>query len=134
LALKICAEAPPVPSRLGPVSPGFDAWFARATAREPSQRFQSAREAADELRRACDVTGIVPGFGAETGAHTGPVQTATTSGLARSSADAATSGATTTPFPVWALVGGLGFMGALAAGAGWFFLVREPAVTPDAAS
>jgi hypothetical protein len=33
------------------VLPGFDAWFARACARELGERFQSARELATELRR-----------------------------------------------------------------------------------
>ncbi len=32
--LAICAREMPVPSRLGPVPPGFDGWFARACARD----------------------------------------------------------------------------------------------------
>jgi eukaryotic-like serine/threonine-protein kinase len=55
LALAICAEPMPRPSQLGPTPAGFDAWFERAVAREPAQRFQSARELAGELRRACGV-------------------------------------------------------------------------------
>lgn len=51
LVLSICTRPMPVPSELGPVLPGFDGWFARACAREPERRFQSAREAAAELRR-----------------------------------------------------------------------------------
>jgi hypothetical protein len=134
LALKICAEAPPVPSRLGPVSPEFDAWFARATARDPAARFSSAREAADELRRACSVEGAVRPVGAEATRAPGQVQTASTAGLARSSADAMTSGPTVAPFPVWALVGGLLSFAAVAAGAAWFFLGRSSDVAPDAPS
>jgi eukaryotic-like serine/threonine-protein kinase len=53
LLLAICARELPVPSRLGPVPAGFDAWFARACARDVKQRFSSAREAAQELRAVC---------------------------------------------------------------------------------
>jgi hypothetical protein len=42
-----------VPSEHGHVPAGFDAWFARACARNPEQRFQSAAEAAAELSRLC---------------------------------------------------------------------------------
>jgi serine/threonine-protein kinase len=54
MALKICVELPLPPSDLGPVPSGFDAWFARATARDMNARFQSARELADALRLVCD--------------------------------------------------------------------------------
>ena len=50
--VQICAKPISVPSELGPVPPGFDAWFLRATARDPSQRFQSAKEQAEALRAA----------------------------------------------------------------------------------
>jgi eukaryotic-like serine/threonine-protein kinase len=53
LLLAICAREMPVPSRLGPVPPGFDAWFARACARDVSQRYPSAKQAAQELRSVC---------------------------------------------------------------------------------
>jgi serine/threonine protein kinase len=55
LVLYICSRPLPVPSQHGAVPEGFDAWFARACARDPAQRFQSAREAAAELRRLTDV-------------------------------------------------------------------------------
>lgn len=54
LVVAICARALPVPSALGRVPRSFDAWFARACARSPRERFGSAREAARELRRALD--------------------------------------------------------------------------------
>jgi serine/threonine protein kinase len=54
LVLSICARPLPVPSERGPVPAGFDAWFFRACARDPAERFQSAREAAAELRRLSD--------------------------------------------------------------------------------
>lgn len=45
---------PPIPSVVNPdVPPSFDAWFARACAREPSVRFQSAAEMAAALTAAC---------------------------------------------------------------------------------
>jgi eukaryotic-like serine/threonine-protein kinase len=54
LVLSICSRPLPIPSEQGPVPGGFDAWFARACARDPGQRFSSAREAASELRRLTD--------------------------------------------------------------------------------
>lgn len=50
LVLSICVRPIPIPSEIGPVPVGFDEWFARATAREPEARFQSARELAETLR------------------------------------------------------------------------------------
>lgn len=55
LLLAICSRSLPVPSEQGPVPRGFDDWFARACARAPEQRFQSAREAAQELRRVLEL-------------------------------------------------------------------------------
>ena len=57
LVLEICSRPLPVPSQLGAVPAGFDAWFAKACAREPAARFASAREAATELRRICQARG-----------------------------------------------------------------------------
>jgi eukaryotic-like serine/threonine-protein kinase len=50
----ICGKPPPVPSSAGPVPAGFDAWFAHACAREPADRFSSAKQMADELARVCE--------------------------------------------------------------------------------
>jgi serine/threonine-protein kinase len=50
LMLSIARGPMPVPSAVSDVPPGFDAWFARAAARDPAQRFQSAREMAERLR------------------------------------------------------------------------------------
>lgn len=53
LLVKICTGDPPVPSSLRPeLGPEVDAWVRRALAREPEQRFQSAREMADALSAA----------------------------------------------------------------------------------
>ena len=48
--VKICRDPVPVPSHVGPVPVGFDAWFAQAMQRDPDERFQSARELAQALR------------------------------------------------------------------------------------
>ena len=46
-----------MPSQVGRVPAAFDAWFARATARDPAARFQSAKELAEALRAAIDPDG-----------------------------------------------------------------------------
>jgi eukaryotic-like serine/threonine-protein kinase len=50
LVLQICIRDIPVPSESSSVPVGFDAWFARAVARDPEVRFQSARELSEALR------------------------------------------------------------------------------------
>jgi eukaryotic-like serine/threonine-protein kinase len=50
ILLKICMHPLPIPSQVGPVPPGFDAWFTRACCREVGQRFQTAKELAEALR------------------------------------------------------------------------------------
>ena len=50
LLILICTEDVPTPSEVGPVPEGFDAWFIKACARKPENRFQSAKEMADALR------------------------------------------------------------------------------------
>lgn len=50
LIVQICARPLPVPSAVAPVPDGFDAWFARACAREPSERFPTSKELAESLR------------------------------------------------------------------------------------
>ena len=50
IILKICVGPLPVPSQVAPdLTPEIDAYFERALAREPAERFQSAREMATEL-------------------------------------------------------------------------------------
>lgn len=49
LVLAICSRPLPVPSEIGPVPAGFDAWFRRACARDPAARFASARQAANDF-------------------------------------------------------------------------------------
>jgi serine/threonine protein kinase len=56
LLLKIMIKPLPVPSRFAPVPSGFDAWWARAASRDPDARFQSAKELADALLVALDIS------------------------------------------------------------------------------
>jgi serine/threonine-protein kinase len=58
LAIRIHSGPIPVPSRVDPyVPPAFDAWFARACARDLSVRFGSAREMADALAQVAAYVG-----------------------------------------------------------------------------
>ncbi len=49
LVMQICSDPVPVPSSIAKVPPGFDAWFGRATQRDPASRFPTVRELADVL-------------------------------------------------------------------------------------
>ncbi|MDI3289408.1 serine/threonine-protein kinase [Polyangium sp. 15x6] len=52
LLIKISVSEPPVPSKVWKgVPPQFDTWFAKACDKDPSKRFQSARELAEALAR-----------------------------------------------------------------------------------
>jgi serine/threonine-protein kinase len=61
---RICVEPLPKASEVCPgVPPGFDAWFARACARDPEARFKSAGELAAALSAAChDAQGAPSGI------------------------------------------------------------------------
>jgi eukaryotic-like serine/threonine-protein kinase len=59
MVLKICTEPIRTPSIFGGVPAGFDQWFQRSVMRDPSQRFQSARELADELKRICEEGALI---------------------------------------------------------------------------
>lgn len=59
IVLRVCAAPLPVPSSYNPTLPtGFDAWFARACARDPTKRFQTAEELAQALASVCGLTRI----------------------------------------------------------------------------
>jgi serine/threonine-protein kinase len=49
LFVKIIVGPIPMPSSVAVVPAGFDAWWTRATQRDPNERFQSAKELADAL-------------------------------------------------------------------------------------
>jgi serine/threonine-protein kinase len=71
LLLAICTRPLPIPSNHAPVPSGFDAWFARACAREVNERFQTARELALALRRVCGETATPPLGSSEPGLNLG---------------------------------------------------------------
>jgi serine/threonine-protein kinase len=89
LAIAIHSRPLPVPSAVDPtVPPGFDAWFARACARDPAARFGGAKEMADAL------------FAVAGSSAAGPARSA--SGSAPSPAVAAPPvHAARTPTPAW---------------------------------
>jgi serine/threonine-protein kinase len=60
LIAKICREPVVVPSSVAPVPAGFDAWFLRATQRDPEERFQTARELVDALREVLEPVRAAP--------------------------------------------------------------------------
>ena len=56
LFLQIMVNPIPVPSHtFADLPKGFDAWWERATARDPEQRFQSAKELGDSLSRVFEI-------------------------------------------------------------------------------
>jgi serine/threonine protein kinase len=56
LLMKIIIHPLPVPSQRAEVPLGFDAWWARAAARDPLLRFQSAKDLADSLGLVCGIS------------------------------------------------------------------------------
>jgi len=91
LALKIHRDPLPRPTDANPALPSaVDAWFARACAREPEERFASAKEMADALAAA--LRDLVPaGLGTDSGRTPKPIGLETTQAdapLFRSASDA----------------------------------------------
>jgi serine/threonine-protein kinase len=67
IALKVhSAPVPRLPTALA-LPEGLDNWFARALAKNPEHRFQSARQLVDELRRVCLLESSVPSENARLG-------------------------------------------------------------------
>jgi serine/threonine-protein kinase len=81
LLVKICTAPLPVPSQRAPGVPtGFDAWFAKALEREPSQRFESAALAAQALNAAFGLAARAPSQSLSTG-HGMPVAASMAPGM-----------------------------------------------------
>jgi serine/threonine-protein kinase len=56
IVLKVCVARMPVPSECNPEAPpGFDAWFAKACARDPAKRFQTVDQMRAALERVCGI-------------------------------------------------------------------------------
>jgi hypothetical protein len=62
LLRSICYDPVVTPSSVASVPSGFDAWFARAVARERAERFQSARELVAALE---PILALTPGHGGD---------------------------------------------------------------------
>jgi serine/threonine-protein kinase len=94
ITLKICIEPIPPPSSFAPVPTGFDQWFAKIVNRDPAQRFASAREAAEALRRLCMSESGAERLAAPLAESSGAFQaTATTAApLSRSASEASETG------------------------------------------
>ena len=56
LLMKIMVMELPMPSQRGCALPGIDQWWMKAAARDPAQRFQSAKEFSDSLALVCGVS------------------------------------------------------------------------------
>ena len=56
ILVKIIVEPLPVPSQVGDVPPGFDAWWLRAAARDPAERYQTSKELTQALGLALGLT------------------------------------------------------------------------------
>jgi serine/threonine-protein kinase len=58
LLIQIIVAPLPMPSQFAQVPVGFDAWWTRAASRDPSMRFQTAREFGDSLALVCGISQI----------------------------------------------------------------------------
>lgn len=140
IIMAICGRPIVVPSTVADVPPGFDEWFQRSTARDPRERFSSAKEQAAALRQVCLGQGVRSLAGADGACVRGvpavsSAEMATTGGFGVhtvSSADLTTSMAErrsrASVGPVLGLLA-IFFLGALAGGY-YFIFARnaEPSV------
>jgi serine/threonine-protein kinase len=78
LFMQICSAPLAAPSTVAPVPAGFDAWFARALARAPGERFRSARELAAALGAV-----LAPGLALPLSATVEPLDSGTFAARAR---------------------------------------------------
>ena len=100
LLVKIIINPMPVPSHVdSTVPPAFDAWFAKATCRDPDGRFQSARAFADSLSVSLGVAApIAPRMASMSGAGAGD-SGAYQLGIGPSSGVSGVSGGMSAPMP-----------------------------------
>ncbi|MGZ5969343.1 MAG: serine/threonine protein kinase, partial [Polyangiales bacterium] len=130
LAIAIHSGPMPAPSALNPMlSPAVDAWFFKACARDPNQRFSSARELAEAFAAATGSAMGTGAFAAQTGSGF----------VATGAAPAAPTGApltSTSPETVVkkrssaGLFAGIGVVLLLVLGVGGFFLFGRKEPTP----
>jgi eukaryotic-like serine/threonine-protein kinase len=59
IVLKVCVEPLPLVSKFNPDAPvGLDAWFHRACHRDPTKRFQTVEEMAQQLQKVCGLDSV----------------------------------------------------------------------------
>ena len=133
ITLKICIEPIPLPSSFAPVPTGFDQWFAKIVHRDPAQRFASAREAADALRKLCMSESGAERLAAPLKDSTSAVQATATTGapLSRSASEPSQAASPKRKSVVpWLL--GAALLVAVAA-ALWFRSVRKQEIAEETA-
>jgi serine/threonine-protein kinase len=122
----ICISPIVVPSQVAPVPAGFDRWFARAVVRDKTQRFPSIKEAAESLWLICGAhTGDMAEFTGQRAAvpFNDSLSTTAVAVLSTSLEDTGfpssnTVGRRIQRRPLWAFLGGLGFLIAALVGYG----------------
>jgi serine/threonine-protein kinase len=123
----------PLPSQLGPVPPGFDAWFLRATDSDIGRRFQTAREMVQTLAPICDVApsslgnDYPPAHALSSTRQDAPSMAAVSNTSSRSSLTRSLW-----QRPIGTLVGTTIVSTLLVTGGLVFWLARHPAVDPKA--
>ncbi len=135
LVLSICVRPIPPPSSFAPLSPPVDAWFARATDRDLSRRYQTPDALVDGLRIALMETGASPSASFDdfplpsapppslpTGVGPGPVGKATDGGVST-----AVWRRPSAPRKRPLLLAAAGGVMLLAAGAGLYAALKDPA-------
>jgi eukaryotic-like serine/threonine-protein kinase len=141
LFLVICSAPLPVPSSVARVPAGFDAWFTRAAARDPRQRFRSATELAESLTAVLAPGGVGEAAiatlaSSKRGAASTPLGPDHGAPLTATGHSAAWSGGAaerTRSSAAWLLIGAPVVIAALAAGAWWGLRRGEaPAVAASA--
>jgi serine/threonine protein kinase len=126
-----------LPSSLGPVPPGFDAWFLRATDPDIQRRFQTAREMAQTLAVVCDVAPSSLGNDYASGYPAGHPLTSTRQDAPSMAAVSNTASRVPLATSLWQrpiakLVGTTAVSTLLVGGALLFWLARRPAVNTAA--
>jgi serine/threonine-protein kinase len=159
LAVKIATGNPPKPTESNPaLPPSVDAWFAKACAHNPADRFSSAKELADALRAAFE--GIVslpsPPTSGDSGQRSAPAEATRISGgnlpfaktaldesgsnaksgdnpLGRSEAGVSVQSAASSQRSSLLLLGGLVFVAVIAIGVTLTQRGKDPTVTTNSA-
>jgi serine/threonine-protein kinase len=141
LFVMICSAPLPMPSSVARVPAGFDAWFTRAAARDPRERFRSATDLAEALAAILAPGGVgeaaIATMASSRRSHADTPLGREGAGLTATGATAAWSGrarprSSSRSSAAWLLLGVPVVVGALGAGL-WWGLRRGDAPTAPAA-